>query len=489
MERLARAREEVEEAFRAAMAVAEARQAMVFAVVERELWTKVLALGRALVVLFLAGQAARPRATEYQHGRATYQVDGERTTQLGTLFGKVPFTRPIGRLKGAVRAAADLPVDRELALCAGFSLGVVFATARLCAQMAFASARDNFGQTHEWAPSPRAILRMVDAVGAEARAFLESAMPPEGDGEILVIQVDGKGAPMINSAEYAKRTRPHEARSGTKRKARRLRRRGRTKKRRAPGKKSKNAKVAVVGVLYTLARTPEGIEGPIGKRMVATFESHEALFFWLAREAAKRGYGKKRTLFIADGAKVIWNLQKKYFPLAEECIDWCHVVEKLWRAGECIFGEASEELKDWMSHQERRLRNGAAKAILQDLRDELAKTPKTGPGNRGKRKRLRQAIRYFRTHKRRMPYARLRKDDLDIGSGVVEGAVRNLVGMRTDGPGMRWSQQRAEYVIHLRCVLLNGQWADFESFLARKRVALKAKPQHGTPHDAVRKAA
>jgi hypothetical protein len=51
--------------------------------------------------------------------------------------------------------------------------------------------------------------------------------------------------------------------------------------------------------------------------------------------------------------------------------------------------------------------------------------------------------------------------DLDIGTGVVEGAVRNLVGLRLDGPGMRWGRDRAEMVLHLRCIVLNGQSNDF----------------------------
>jgi hypothetical protein len=54
-----------------------------------------------------------------------------------------------------------------------------------------------------------------------------------------------------------------------------------------------------------------------------------------------------------------------------------------------------------------------------------------------------------------MQYARLRHADLEIGSGVVEGAVRHLIGVRLDGPGMRWGRDRAEAVLHLRCVLVN----------------------------------
>jgi hypothetical protein len=40
-------------------------------------------------------------------------------------------------------------------------------------------------------------------------------------------------------------------------------------------------------------------------------------------------------------------------------------------------------------------------------------------------------------HRHRLRYAELRKRDIDIGTGVVEGVVRNLVGLRLDGPGMR----------------------------------------------------
>jgi hypothetical protein len=93
-----------------------------------------------------------------------------RTSEIGTRFGKVLFSRPVGRRRGFwKRAKADLPVDRELGLSAGFSLGVVVAITRLCAQMAFAPARGTFREFCEWAPSSRATLRMVDAVGDLAR--------------------------------------------------------------------------------------------------------------------------------------------------------------------------------------------------------------------------------------------------------------------------------------------------------------------------------
>ena len=62
----------------------------------------------------------------------------------------------------------------------------------------------------------------------------------------------------------------------------------------------------------------------VNKRTYGTFESYDALFRWIHREAKRRGYGRKPTLFLADGSRTIWRLQQKYFPKAEVCLDWFH---------------------------------------------------------------------------------------------------------------------------------------------------------------------
>jgi hypothetical protein len=474
----------VQSAVQRARAWAESSEPATFWVFEAGLWTLMLALGRALSVLFLTHRARAQRPSDYVLGGKRYRIDGERTSELGTRFGKVRFHRPVGRLVSDGRASADLPVDRELGLCSGFSLGVVQGMARLGAQMAFASARETFHEFCQWAPSPRAVLRMVDTLGERARTFLEGAPAPDDDGDVLCIQVDGRGAPMISEGELKRRRRPHRKRNGgTKRRYRRLRRKGRPRVRRTKGKKSKNAKVAVVGVIYTLHRTPEGVEGPINKRIFATFASHEELFVWLRREADKRGYGSKRTIFLADGCEHIWRLQKSYFPKAEACIDWYHVVEYLWSAGQSKYAEGSDELRGWVKLQTQRLRRGWTRVILADLRQMRRAIPNTGPGTAGKRERLDDTIRYFENNVSRMIYRDLRRDDLDIGSGAVEGAVRNLVAMRLDGPGMRWSRGRSERILHLRCILLNGQWSEFTRYLATlDQTGLAAKPIPTTSH-------
>ncbi len=77
---------------------------------------------------------------------------------------------------------------------------------------AFAQARATMSAFFEWAPSTRATLRIVDAIGGHARAFLSQVPAPDDDGEVLVVQVDGGGAPAISSRE-PKRRRSASARA------------------------------------------------------------------------------------------------------------------------------------------------------------------------------------------------------------------------------------------------------------------------------------
>ena len=487
-------RQAVQRAFKKALMLADSRKKRSFDSFERELWANLLELGRVLVVLFLARAAERPRTASYKVGKSRFVMSKQtRTSELGTLFGKVSFCRPVARPVGARRGACDLPVDRELGLCSGFSLGVVLAVTRLCAQMAFATARTTLEQFCKWMPSPRAALRMVHAGGGKARAFLEQAAAPDDDGDVLVLQVDAKGAPTISSRERARRARPRRVKNGKNRRHHRRRRRHEhPRTRREPGKKSKNANMAVVGVLYTLRRSDEGLDGPVNKRLIATFSGHRALFEWLHAEAVKRGYGTgkfTRVHFLADGAKAIWKLQEEFFPDAEVCLDWYHVTEKLWAAGKCIHRKDRAKLVAWVEEQKKRLRSGSFDALMTELNAALEETARSGPGNKHRRKVLTKTIEHFEKNRRRMRYQRLRHLDLDIATGVVEGAVRHLVGIRFDGPGMRWGDRR-ERLLYIRCVLINGQWDDFASYLAdRPQMRLPAQPLPARPYDAKTKKA
>ena len=64
-----------------------------------------------------------------------------------------------------------------------------------------------------------------------------------------------------------------------------------------------------------------------------------------------------------------------------------------------------------------------------------------------------------------MNYKELIERDLEIGSGVVEGAVRYVVSQRFDAAGMRWIRERAEALLQLRCIEINDHRDEFLMFV------------------------
>jgi len=84
-----------------------------------------------------------------------------------------------------------------------------------------------------------------------------------------------------------------------------------------------------------------------------------------------------------------------------------------------------------------------------------------GPGTKGRREALGEQIGYLQKRLDMMRYGEWLEQDLVIASGQAEGTVRHLVGERFDCSGMRWRREKAEALLHLRCIELNGDWQHF----------------------------
>ena len=58
--------------------------------------------------------------------------------------------------------------------------------------------------------------------------------------------------------------------------------------------------------------------------------------------------------------------------------------------------------------------------------------------------------------------------DLELASGIVEGAVRYVVSQRFDEGGMRWIPERAKALLQPGCIEINGEWEQFISFVHKR---------------------
>ena len=54
-----------------------------------------------------------------------------------------------------------------------------------------------------------------------------------------------------------------------------------------------------------------------------------------------------------------------------------------------------------------------------------------------------------------MDYAEYRRQNLPIGSGVVEAACKTVVGHRLKRSGMRWSLEGGQSILNLRTIALS----------------------------------
>lgn len=453
---------------------------------EPQLWARVMCLGRMLFALWLchADKVIMARLERgWVRGSRFFERRGSQSREIGTLFGKLQYRRGYAYCAEAERGY--FPLDEAIGLTAdAFTPLVVSHICRLATRMSYEAATVVFGWFLQWAPATRTVQELTMGLGGQAQKFAAQAPapPPDDEGEVLVIQIDSKGIPTATKAELESRRGPRPP--GPAEPSRRHRGRDKRSKqgprpRLDPDDHSKNARMATLVVLYTLAQDPNSsaprLLGPRNPRVHASFSPKRYAFQVARREAEKRGFGPdsgKRIQFVYDGDEDLETYRQQYFgdyPADHVIVtaDIMHVLEYLWAAGSTLYPQDKDDRARWVGIQKARLLRSEGERVRQELRDRLAAVPKTGPGTKDKRKQLEATLRYLNTNAHRLDYKLVRDCDLELASGMVEGAVRNLIGLRFDQGGMRWIADRAEPLLQLRCIEINGQWDDFFSWLHR----------------------
>ena len=439
-----------------------------FSQFETRLWTRTLLIFRLFAAWWLALRHERLDVSGYE-SHTLYRIkDWFAERQLKTLGGLVAYGRVyLGRRGGG---SGWCPLDAALGITAdGFSWGVMSLVTRLATRVSYAAAVKYFELFVGWAPSTEAVEECVLGLGARTWTYAAAAPPPEDEGEVLIIEVDGKATPTATADELAKRRGPrrkHEANCpcGCQRHRGQQQRQENPKKRRKKGDKSKNGRSITLVVMYTLKRGPDGrLHGPINKRVWGSYAKRRVMLEWARAEATRRGFPpgtEGRVQILTDGEKCLQRL-RQLFPGARFTLDVRHVQERLWLAGRQLHAEGSDDLLAWVEAHNRLLLAGQTKELLEALATARDSISKTGPGTKTKRATLQKQIDYLTPRQDMLRYDEVRAQDLVMATGNVEGAARYVIGERMDCSGMRWIPQRAEALLHLRCIELNGDWEHF----------------------------
>ena len=209
-----------------------------------------------------------------------------------------------------------------------------------------------------------------------------------------------------------------------------------------------------VGCVYTtrIRTSPQRPEQPVMRAeapsYVATGADADAFGWQLWAEACRRGVALTTdVVVIGDGAHWIGNLADLHFAQATQIVDWYHASQYVWRAATTIYGEGSDVRTPWAQQQLAALWDGRVGAVIAALEPFRPK----GDG-------VQAALSYYTTHQARMDYPAYRARGLQIGSGTVESACKQLVRSRLKLAGMIWDVEGAEAVAVVRAWLKSDRW-------------------------------
>jgi len=448
---------------------------------ERELIERIFALARLLIGLFLqlCEEKTRP-SRRLGRGRSRYRRQPPKGRWLGTYFGKVRYWRSYMHQTNG-RGGGYYPVDDALGLTAdGFSFGLLGRAVALATKMSFAAAATTIASFLGWTPSTKTIERATLGLGRHTGSWFEQVAPPEDDGDVLIVQLDSKATPTATEEELTKRrgkrnANPHP--ESARHRGRSQRKSRGSKKRRKKGDKSKNGKATTLVTMYTLRTTTDDegnpkLIGPVNRWTYGSYAPKRHAVAIARREADKRGFtvaSGKTVQVLTDGDEDLERYVKELFPGAIHTPDVIHVVEYIWKAGACLYKEGSDRLARWVAKRKEELYGGRVWEMLEAMNDAGGRIR-----NKKRRERYGKYLDYIIKRADRMNYAELAARDLELSTGMIEGAVRYVVSQRFDEGGMRWIKERAEALLQLRCIQINGNWEQFVAFAHQRTLRQKA---------------
>ncbi|GAC1429401.1 MAG: hypothetical protein NVSMB65_02760 [Chloroflexota bacterium] len=208
--------------------------------------------------------------------------------------------------------------------------------------------------------------------------------------------------------------------------------------------------------------------GPQHKRLWVTLAGKDAALTEVATQVqAREGAHIVHRVALTDGSIPLQERVQRHVPQMTLVLDLIHGTAYLWKVANALLGETHPQRTAWVKARTLLLLQSHADQVIAEF-TRLAQEPRC---TRLQRKVLTGVAAYLERNQPYMDYATYLAHGWPIATGVIEGACRHLVKDRCELSGMRWTIDGAETLLHLRCVLENGDWAAFHAFRRRQRHA------------------
>jgi hypothetical protein len=156
---------------------------------------------------------------------------------------------------------------------------------------------------------------------------------------------------------------------------------------------------------------------------------------------------------LGDGAGWIWNAATRQFGDCHQVLDIYHAAEHIDDAAKRLFGEGAAA-KEWLNEGRQRLLSDGWAGLC----DHLGQTLEVENHSDG-RAAVDDLTSYFAAHTERLNYCHRLYTGQSIGSGMVEGAAKNLIGKRLKQTGARWDVGAVNKMAHLCCLTYSDHWS------------------------------
>lgn len=167
------------------------------------------------------------------------------------------------------------------------------------------------------------------------------------------------------------------------------------------------------------------------------------------------GVGKEASLsVIADGARWIWEQAGLRLPTANASwvVDVYHVSEHLHDCGKQLRGEGPSA-RAWAGEKLTLLLDQSGPALVRHIEELMS-----AESDATARAALKKLLGYLSDNIDRMWYRHRLATGRAIGSGLIEGGCKTILGARLKLNSARWRPQRAERMGHLRCLQYSDLW-------------------------------
>lgn len=141
-------------------------------------------------------------------------------------------------------------------------------------------------------------------------------------------------------------------------------------------------------------------------------------------------------------------------PVTIQIVDLCHARQHLWGLGGQLHpNDDKSKRRSVMAHQHP-LDKGKIEKLMAKLRALSPENPELAAA-------VHTEANYFERNAERIRYPKFRKQNLFVGSGVIEAGCKTVMGSRLKRSGMFWTVRRANAVIALRCCRHSRQFEDY----------------------------